>query len=157
MLSDRGLQFSAKVFRELGRLLRIKLVMSMAYHPQTDGKTERLNQELEIYVRLFCQKNPATWKDLMPTAEFAHNQRTHSTTRQSPFFLMMGYKPQAIPTAFPKTNVPSVKQRILNLQKAREEAIAAHDLARQKMAERTTRGFTPFKKGNKVWLEGTNL
>jgi tRNA(Leu) C34 or U34 (ribose-2'-O)-methylase TrmL len=93
----------------------------------------------------------------MPTAEFAHNQKTHSTTQQSPFFLMMGYEPQAIPTAFPKTNIPSVEQRILNLQKAREEAIAAHDLARQKMAEGTTRGFTPFRKGSKVWLEGTNL
>jgi hypothetical protein len=74
----------------------------------------------------------------MPTVDFAHTQKTHSTTRQSPFFLMMGYKPQAIPTAFPKTNVPSVEQRILNLQKAREEAIAAHNLARQKMAKRTT-------------------
>jgi hypothetical protein len=93
----------------------------------------------------------------MPTAEFAHNQKTHSTTRQSQFFLMMGYEPQAIPTAFPKTNVPSVEQRILNLQKARDEAIAVHDLARQKMAERTTQGFTLFKKGDKVWLEGTNL
>jgi hypothetical protein len=51
---------------------------------------------------------------------------------------MMGYEPQAIPTAFPKMNIPSVEQRILNLQKAREEAIAAHNLARQKMAERTT-------------------
>jgi transposase InsO family protein len=80
MLSDRGPQFSAKVFRELGQLLGIKLVMSTAYHPQTDGETEQLNQELEIYIRLFCQKNPPTWKDLMPTAEFAHNQKTHSTT-----------------------------------------------------------------------------
>jgi hypothetical protein len=78
------------------------------------------------------------WKDLMPTVEFAHNQKTHSTTRQSPFFLMMRYEPQAIPTAFAKTDIPSIEQRILNLQKAREEAIAAHDLARQKMAERTT-------------------
>jgi transposase InsO family protein len=40
MLSDRGPQFSTKVFRELGPLLRIKLVMSTAYHPQTDGETE---------------------------------------------------------------------------------------------------------------------
>jgi hypothetical protein len=62
---------------------------------------------------------------------------------------MMGYKPQAIPTAFPKMNVPSVEQRIVNLQKAREEAIAAHDLARQKMAKRTMQGFTPFKKAIK--------
>jgi hypothetical protein len=65
---------------------------------------------------------------------------------------MVGYKPQAIPTAFLKTNVPSVEQGILNLQKAREEAIAAHNLARQNMAERTTQGFS-----RKVWLEGINL
>jgi transposase InsO family protein len=50
MLSDRGPQFSTKVFKELGQLLGIKLIMSAAYHPQTDGETERLNQELKIYV-----------------------------------------------------------------------------------------------------------
>ena len=48
-LSDCGLQFSSQVFREMAQLLGIKMLRSMAYHLQTDGETERVNQELEIY------------------------------------------------------------------------------------------------------------
>jgi hypothetical protein len=50
------------LFQELGKLLGIKLAMSTAYHPQTDGETERVNQELEIYLRTFCSNKPETWK-----------------------------------------------------------------------------------------------
>src|ERR1700724_278478 len=56
-LSDRGPQFSSKVFKEMARQLGIKTLQSTAYHPQTDGETERVNQELEIYFRIFCTNN----------------------------------------------------------------------------------------------------
>ena len=65
--------------------------------------------------------------------------------------------PTSIPTAFPITNIPATQERLLSLQKAREEASTAHELARQKMIKRTTRGFTPFKVNDKVWLESKNL
>jgi hypothetical protein len=157
MLSDRGPQFASKVYQETGRLLGIKLPLSTAYHPQTDGETERVNQELEIYFRIFCQNNPSDWKKLLPLAEFAHNQRVHSVTKQSPFFLMMGYEPRDIPLAFDRSDLPAVEERMRLLLRAREEATAAHELARQKMAERSHRGFTPFKKGDLVWLDSKNL
>jgi len=48
-LSDHGPQFSSQVFREMAQLLEIKMLRSTAYHPQTDGEAERVNQELEIY------------------------------------------------------------------------------------------------------------
>ena len=112
MLSDRGPQFASQVFREIGRLLGIKLIMSTAYHPQTDGETERVNQELEIYFRIFCSNNPETWVNLNPIAEFCHNQRVHSTTKQSPFFLMLGYAPRDIPLAFSQSKVPAAEQRL---------------------------------------------
>jgi hypothetical protein len=131
--------------------------MSTAYHPQTDGQTERLNQELETYLRIYCGNNPEDWEPLLPVLEFAHNNRTHETTKQTPFFLMGGYETKAFPLPFEGTNVPSVGQRLARLQKARDEALAAHELARSKVAERTRRGFTPFKKGEMVWLEGKNL
>ena len=70
---------------------------------------------------------------------------------------MMGYDPTFIPIAYPKTNVPLVQERITELQKARDEALAAHELARQVMKDRITSKFVPFKKGQKVWLEGKNL
>ncbi|GLB38887.1 putative retrotransposable element tf2 155 kda protein type 1-like [Lyophyllum shimeji] len=157
IISDRGPQFAARVFRELGRLLGIKLAMSTAYHPQTDGQTERVNQELEVYLRIFCSNNPENWKDLLPLAEFTHNNRSHSARNASPFYLMMGFDPRSIPTAYQKTDVPAAEQRIIQLQRARDEALAAHELARQKMMHHTTRNFKPFQKGDKVWLEGKNL
>jgi hypothetical protein len=67
--------------------------MSTTYHPQTDGETERVNQELEIYLRMFCSNNPEMWKQFLPTAEFAHNQKFHSAVKNTPFFLMMGSHP----------------------------------------------------------------
>lgn len=79
IITDRGPQFASKVFRELGQLLGITLNMSTAYHPQTDGQTERVNQELEVYLRIFCANNPSKWKDLLYLAEFTHNNRHHST------------------------------------------------------------------------------
>ena len=69
----------------------------------------------------------------------------------------MGYNLTSIPTAFPITNIPATQEQLLSLQKAREEANVAHELARQKMIKRTTRGFTPFKINDKVWLESKCL
>ena len=156
-LSDRGPQFSSKVFKEMARLLGIKTLQSTAYHPQTDGETERVNQELEIYFRIFCTNNPNTWKQMNALMEFCHNQRVHSVTKKSPFQLMMGFDPIDIPLAFDRTNAPTADQRLKELLEARNEAAAAHELARQKMAERSTRGFTPFQLHDKVWLDGRNL
>src|ERR1700733_10944773 len=157
IISDHDPRFASQLYQKIGRLLGVKLAMSTAYHPQTDGETECMNQELETYLRIYCLNHPESWKQLLPTAEFAHNHRTHSTQKQSPFYLMMGYKPLALPVTYPKSDVPAAEKRIAALQRARDEALATHELARQLMAERITRGFTPFKKGEKVWLEAKNL
>src|ERR1700678_2741911 len=69
----------------------------------------------------------------------------------------MAFNPMAIPTAFPKTNIPATQERLLLLQEARNKANTAHELARQKMMEQITQGFTPFKVREKVWLESKHL
>src|SRR6266702_1355635 len=90
-------------------------------------------------------------------AEFAHNHRPHSVTNQSPFYLMMGYEPRALPSVISDTSIPAVETCLKTLSAARNEALAAHELARQTMAARTRRHFSPFCKGDKVWLEARNL
>jgi hypothetical protein len=70
---------------------------------------------------------------------------------------MMGYESLGLPTAFPKTNVPEVEKRLTALFRARNEAQAAHELARQTMMERITQKFILFKKGDEVWLDSKNL
>ena len=106
---------------------------------------------------IFCSNNPETWSSLIPIMEFCHNQRLHSTTKKLPFFLMMGYEPQDLPVVFNRTNMPTAEDRLHTLKEARNEAAAAHKLARQKMATCSTRGFTLFNLGDKVWLDGWNL
>jgi len=89
--------------------------------------------------------------------EFSHNQKIHSVTKQSLFYLMMEYEPKDIPLAFENTNTSTAEQRLKTLKEARNEASAAHKLTRQQMAEQSTQEFTPFEKGQKVWLDRRNL
>ena len=67
---------------------------------------------------------------LIPIMEFSYNQKLHATQTKSQFYLIMESDPKAIPTAFPSTNVPEAKEWMQNLQKAQDEGIAAHELAR---------------------------
>ena len=157
IISDRGPQFASQVFQELMKKTGVESKMSTAYHPQTDGGAERTNQEIEAYLRIYCADHPEDWSRHTTAMEFAHNQRKAVERNESPFFLMMGYHPRGIPTVFSSSHIPTVEQRLETLLKARNEAAAAHELARQRMAERITRGFTPFSKGQQVWLEARNL
>ena len=93
IISDRGPQFSSKVFQELARLSDSKSSMSTAYHPQTDGGTERMNQVVEAYLRIYCGNRPNEWINYVTDMEFAHNQHMAQGRNASPFFLMMGYNP----------------------------------------------------------------
>jgi len=93
VVSDRGPQFVAHFTRELYQLLGIKLASSTAWHPQTDGQTERVNQELDQYLRLFVNEQQDNWYDLLPMAEFQHNNHVHSATQQPPFLLDTGRVP----------------------------------------------------------------
>ncbi|HEX3418956.1 MAG TPA: RNase H-like domain-containing protein, partial [Stellaceae bacterium] len=131
MISDRGPQFSSKAFQELRKALGIDHRMSTAYHPQTDGQTERVNQELENHLRILCKNDTSSWVKALPIAELAHNQRTHEARHMSPFKLMYGTDPVAIPTAIPRTSAPAVEERLKELKGFREEALAAHELNKQ--------------------------
>ena len=67
IISDRGPQFASKAFLELLKLLKIKLALSTAYHPQTDGTTERVNQEIEAYISIYCASHPEEWPQALST------------------------------------------------------------------------------------------
>jgi len=60
---DRGLQFAAEMTKELNSMLGIKTKLSTSFHPQTDGLTERMNQELEQYLRFFVDYRQKDWPE----------------------------------------------------------------------------------------------
>ena len=108
VISNSGPQFASAFAQELAHLLQYNVTLSMAYHPQTDGETERVYQELETYLRLLASNKPEEWSKLLPMVEFAHNSATHSITQRTLFSLMMGYEPQAYPP-LGKTFLPNLK------------------------------------------------
>ena len=157
IISDRGPQFAARAFKELLKLLGITSSLTTAYHPQSDGATERVNQEIEAYLSIYCISNPENWSNTLSTLEFTHNNRRHADRKHSPFELIQGESPIALPITFEHTKFPTIEDKIKLLIRNREEALAAHELARSRMAARKKDTFTPFVKGQKVWLDLRNL
>jgi len=80
VVSDHGPQFIASFIKELYRLLDIQLSSSIAWHPQTDRQMERVNQELDQFLCLFVNEWQNDWYDLLPIAEFQHNNHIYSAT-----------------------------------------------------------------------------
>ena len=105
----------AQSFRELLRLLGIKSVLTTAYHPQTDGATERVNQEIEAYLSIYCSAHPEKWRKMLPILEFIYNNRLHADRTKTPFELMQGEAPKAIPTTFEHMKYPSIEERLKEL------------------------------------------
>jgi len=91
--SDRGTEFVSHFFRSLGTALDMKLHFTSGYHPKGDGQTERTNQTLEQYLRVYCNYHQDNWSELLPLAEFAYNNTLSATTGITPFFSNKGYHP----------------------------------------------------------------
>lgn len=156
-ISDRGPQFAAQFMDELCQKLGIERALSTAFHPQTDGETERVNQELEQYLRAFCNFRQDDWSDYLSTAEFAHNLREHSATHRAPFEVIMGYHPRTFQGAATETKVEKVHERLERLKEIRREVHAAIQLSARLVKEgRSARG-SEFEVGDMVWLEGKNI
>ncbi|GJP34754.1 hypothetical protein CLOM_g19184, partial [Closterium sp. NIES-68] len=93
LISDRDPNITSKFWKELMSLLGTKLAMLSAYHPQTNGQTERLNQIVEQLLCAACKDEISKWDLHLPVLEFAYNNATHAATRQTPFFLCYGHHP----------------------------------------------------------------
>jgi Reverse transcriptase (RNA-dependent DNA polymerase)/RNase H-like domain found in reverse transcriptase/Integrase zinc binding domain len=93
IVSDRDRLFTAAQWKRWIYYMRMRSKMSTAYHPQTDGQTERQNQSIEAYLRIFVNDLQSDWATLLPCAEFAYNNSKHSATGYTPFELNQGWNP----------------------------------------------------------------
>lgn len=94
IVSDRDKVFTSHVWQELFKLLGTDLKMSSAYHPQTDGQTERVNQCLETYLRCFLHACSTRWSHWLSLAEYWYNTSFHSSLGKSPFMVLYGHEPR---------------------------------------------------------------
>jgi len=93
-ISDRDTRFTSKFWMSLIQLLQVKLNVSTAFHPETDGQTERVNQTLEQYLRSYCSYQQDDWVSLLPFAEHAYNISLSESAKASPCEINYGFTAQ---------------------------------------------------------------
>jgi transposase InsO family protein len=94
LILDRDSRFTSKFWTELTSLLGTKLKMSTAFHPQTDGQTERSNRVLENYLRHYISPSQDDWDEWLPQAEFSVNNAWQEPIKNTPFMLNFGQQPR---------------------------------------------------------------
>src|SRR6267142_958018 len=154
IILDRDTRFTSNFTKELCRILGIKQNISTAYHPQTDGQSERTNQSLEQYLRIVCGQDQHTWAEWLPLAQYVRNSWPSSTTKKTPYELILGYTPN-IHQLNRATSVPGITKRLEQIKEHRLAAQHALEQAQQWLIKETK--YKLFNEGDKVWLEGTHL
>jgi len=160
-ISDRGTVFVSEFFRELAKLLDVRLRPSTAFHPQTDGQTERINAILEQYLRGYCNYQQDNWSELLTMAEFSYNNSVSTSTQLSPFFANYGFNPRyTLELKDPALRLPEIrdlKEELANLEKYLS---AEMKFAQSRFAEYADKDRHPaprLQPGDKVWLKRGNL
>jgi len=133
IISDRGVQFAAGMMKELNNLLGIQTKLLTAYHLQTDRQTERVNQKLEQYLRVFIDHRQEQWPDWLGTAEFAYNNKVHVATKVLPFKVNYGQDPRMGFEERRKGKYEAAEKFIEKMKKIQEEAKAALGKVQEKM------------------------
>lgn len=155
-VSDRGTQFNNKFLRHLYKRLGIKPSFSSAYHPETDGQTERVNQSVEHFLRAYIGHEQDDWHKWLPLAEFAYNNAVHSATGKSPFQAVLGRNPVMLPSNIPSQS-PEADSHVDRMRMVHAEIESALRLSKEQMLNPHSKGFPVFKEGEKVWLSSKNV
>ena len=160
IISDRGPQFASKFTKAHNEIFGIKTALSTAYHPQSDGQSERMIQEVQKTLRMYVNHYQNDWASKTGVVEFALNNTIKSSTGYTPFYLVMGQHPN--PGNIPRdlsSRAPSVEEFIKGLQEARSAAKLALEKAAadmKKFADRKRKPEPTFSVGDQVLLEAAN-
>jgi len=126
-------QFVAGMMRELNNLLGIQTKLLMAYHSQTDGQMERINQELEQYLRVFIDHRQEQWPDWLGIVEFAYNNKIHTATKILPFKANYGQDPRMGFEGRRKGKYEAAGKFVKKIKKIQEETKAVLGKAQKEM------------------------
>lgn len=169
IVSDRGSQFTSRLWQRLCQRLGISTKLSTAYHPETDGQSENANQVLEQYLRAYVNYLQNDWVNWLPLAEFAANNHRSETTGVTPFYAAYGQHPR-MGNELPLSTRPIPVRQQLDINAADKFAEGMKELtdflhaemglAQTRHADQADKSRSPapiFKEDDHVWLDTRNL
>ncbi|MBW0486394.1 hypothetical protein O181_026109 [Austropuccinia psidii MF-1] len=158
IVSDRGSLFVSSFWTNLCQQLKISRDLSTSYHPETDGQTERVNQILEWYLRMYVSYHQDDWNTWLPLAESAYNNSDQCSKKQSPFLTVYGRDPHFGSVRMTKdTPAGNLSTKIQSVQKdvKRELEVAINRF--KKYADKSGASPPIFNPGDMVWFSSKNI
>jgi hypothetical protein len=155
-----GSEFVSRFFRSLGQALDMKIYFTLGYHPEGDGQTERLNQTLEQYLRIFCNYQQDNWSPLLPLREFTYNNALSASTGTSPFFANKGYHPNITVHPERELALQCAREFVVNLDELHAELHSQLSATQKHYQGLTDRQRTPapnFKVGEQAFVKAENI
>lgn len=171
IVSDRGPQFTSQVWKAVCEKVGITRRLSTAFHPETNGATERMNSEVERYLRIFCCYSQADWAALLPVAMMCLNNRRSTSTTMSPFYLQHGFHGKVLdegeviqattaddaPARSPSELGEQLAHRWQEAAALAQVAMAAAQETQETQANKNRRTHERLKPGDWVWLRAKNV
>ena len=161
IITDRDKLFTSKFWTTLMNQMGAHHKLSTAFHPQTDGITERLNQTLEQYLRCYVNQQQNNWVELLPMAQFAYNSAKNETTGMTPFYANYGYEPTAYRQ--PRKKIANAEEALMlakNMAALHMQLAKDIQFRNQRMTEYANKKRITgpsLKKGDKIYLLRKNI
>ena len=159
-VSDRDGRFTSRFMREVTRMLNIQQAMSTAYHPQTDGQTERANRVLEDMLRHYVSPTHCDWDEHLDMAEFAINNAWQESVQETPFMLNSGQHPLDVMSLQTHSQVPAASDFVKDMQFGLKHAMECLEHAQQRQkayADKGRRDVEQYKIGENLLLSTKNV
>ena len=161
IVSDRGSQFVSALWKRVCDKLQIQRRLSTAFSPETDGSTERANEVIEATLRTLIGWAQDDWLERLPIVIAAICSRESKSTRQSPFFVMHGWHPEAFEFEpetdttrdSPVARADAVLAKLKSIREFTETMMASAQEQQEKAANRNRIGAPSYQVGDKVWLD----
>jgi hypothetical protein len=163
IISDRGPQFVAAVWKILCKVWKVTIKLSTAFHPETDGQTERFNAELERYLRAHVNYLQDNWVEYLCMAEFAANALPSDSTKISPFFANKGFEPRmsfditASEFQIASQEHKDIVQSMKDIWEFLQDQIALSQTRMEHFANQNRKPAPRYKIGDQVWLSTRNI
>jgi RNase H-like domain found in reverse transcriptase/Reverse transcriptase (RNA-dependent DNA polymerase)/Integrase zinc binding domain/Chromo (CHRromatin Organisation MOdifier) domain len=159
IVSDRDARFTSRLWTEFMHIWQVDKKMSTAFHPQTDGQTERMNRTLEEMLRSVINPTMDNWEELLPRVQYAYNDSVHTSTGKTPFMAAYGHEPRSVLTPSVTIKHPEVLELTEVMANITKEVRSAMAKAQERQASYADqfRHERVLKVGDRVLLSTANL